>query len=207
MVNQAAFMGLSSKSGPVVKNELEQELVQRACEGDTQAFGELYELWVDWIYRYIYYRVSNDLIAEDLTSKVFLKAWEHLPRFEQGDSPFIAWLHRIAHNTVVDHYRQYRPTTDLDEAWNEPSHEELPEAQYERRVQADTLRTALLQLRRSQRDVVTMKLLDGLSTDEIAQRLRKSPGAVRAIQWRALQALAKILPAQQDISEGPEQPL
>ncbi len=177
---------------PPVKNELERRLVLRACNGDASAFGHLYELCVDRIYRYIYFRVSDDDAAEDLTSKVFLKAWEHLPRFQSGGSPFIAWLYTIAHNTVIDYYRVNKPSEQLDQAEYVPASDPLPEAQYEQSAAARSLRRALEQLTKEQRQVVTMKLIDGLTTDQIAARMRKTPGAVRALQMRALHSLARL---------------
>lgn len=173
--------------------EAEAELVQRARTGDSEAFGRLYERSLDRVYRYIYFRVSDDDTAEDLTSKVFLKAWENLPRFKAGSSPFIAWLYTIAHNAVIDHYRTKRQTAPLDDILSLPDSDPLPDEQYDSRSDAQALRESLKQLTGLQRDVVTMKLIDGMNTEEIAKRLHKSCGAIRALQMRGLQALAKIL--------------
>jgi RNA polymerase sigma-70 factor (ECF subfamily) len=173
--------------------EAEAELVQRARNGDSEAFGRLYERSLDRVYRYIYFRVSDDDTAEDLTSKVFLKAWENLPRFKAGSSPFIAWLYTIAHNAVIDHYRTKRQTAPLDDILSLPASDPLPDEQYDSRSDAQALRESLKQLTGLQRDVVTMKLIDGMNTEEIAKRLHKSCGAIRALQMRGLQALAKIL--------------
>ena len=202
MIRENTLAGTGTRTRPI-KNELEKELVQRACKGDADAFGQLYELSLDRVYRYIYFRVSDDETAEDLTSKVFLKAWEHLPRYKSGGAPFIAWLYTISRNTVIDHYRLNRQNADLDEARDLPADDPLPEAESERRTASQRLREALWQLTREQRDVLTMKTLEGLSTDEIAARLRKSPGAVRAVQMRGLQALAKIYRA--DEAPAPEE--
>lgn len=175
------------------KPENESELVQRARSGDSEAFGRLYETSLDRVYRYIYFRVTDDETAEDLTSKVFLKAWESLPRFKAGASPFIAWLYTIAHNAVIDYYRTKRQTAPLDEISSLPSSDPLPDEQYDSLFAARALRESLQQLTGLQRDVVTMKLIDGMSTEQIAARLHRSCGAVRALQMRGLQALAKIL--------------
>jgi RNA polymerase sigma-70 factor (ECF subfamily) len=176
-----------------VEPELEADLMQRARNGDRDAFGQLYERSVDRVYRYIYFRVTDDATAEDLTSKVFLKALEGLPRFQAGKSPFIAWLYTIAHNAVIDFYRTKKQTAPLDEIAALPATDPLPDEQYDSLFAARALRRSLQKLTETQRDVVTMKLIDGLNTDEIAARLGKSAGAVRALQMRALQALAKVL--------------
>ena len=199
MISENTLVGAHTRTRPI-KNELEQQLVQRACQGDAQAFGQLYELSVDRVYRYIFFRVSDDETAEDLTSRVFLKAWEHMPDFKPRSVPFIAWLYTISHNAVIDHYRLIHPTASLDEALYVPSDDLLPEEECERHTAAHSLRRALQQLTAEQGQVVTMKLLDGMSTDEIAARLHKSPGAIRALQMRAYQALARIYQAEKERS-------
>lgn len=192
MTNQTAAIQVGLRTRPVEK-QVEQDLVRRACHGNKDAFGQLYERTVDRVYRYVYFRVTDDETAEDLTSKVFLKAWEHLPHFRESSSPFIAWLYTIARNTVIDHYRTNRQETHLEEIVELPDRDPLPHERCEHDSDAQALRGALQRLTQPQRHVVTMKLIDGLSTDEIAARLRKSPGAVRALQMRGLQALARIV--------------
>ena len=116
----------------------ESELVALAVRRDAAAFGQLYQIHLDSIYRYIYYRVGNAAEAEDLTEQVFLKAWEHIAAYDQRGLPFAAWLYRVAHNLVVDYHRTRRPTTSL----TEPLAETLvdkgagPEEQVERRLAA-----------------------------------------------------------------------
>jgi len=192
MMNQSAAIDIGYRARPMEKQR-EEELVIRACAGDGEAFGQLYENLIDRVYRYVYFRVSDEQIAEDLTSKVFLKAWEHLPRFNRGSSPFIAWLYTIAHNMVVDHYRTFKQTAHLDEISSLPASDPLPDEQHDSHYDAQRLRSALQKLTDTQREVVTMKMIDGMSTEEIAGRLGKSAGAIRALQMRGLQALARIL--------------
>ncbi len=191
MTNQTAAFEIRL-TAPLTDKQIEQNLVRQACRGDREAFGQLYESTLNRVYRYIYFRVMDDETAEDLTSKVYLKAWESLPRYNSGGSPFIAWLYTIAHNAVIDYYRTYKHDASLDEINTLPDSDPLPQEQCELHMDAHSLRRALHLLTREQRDVVSMKLLDGLSTEEIAARLRKSPGAVRAVQMRGLQALARI---------------
>jgi RNA polymerase sigma-70 factor, ECF subfamily len=178
----------------------EADLVQQACAGDSEAFGRLYERSVDRVYRYIYFRVTEDATAEDLTSKVFLKAWESLPRFRAGKSPFIAWLYTIAHNAVIDYYRTRKQNAALDEITSLPSKEPLPDEQYDSLFAAQSLRQSLQKLTEPQQEVITMRLIDGMDTEQVARRLHKSPGAVRALQMRALQALARILKDEESMS-------
>ncbi len=192
MANQSAALR-TAYPVQTVELETEAELVQRAHDGDRDAFGRLYEKCIDRVYRYIYFRVTDEETAEDLTSKVFLKAWESLPRFKAGNSPVIAWLYTIAHNAVIDHYRTRRQTAPLDEILSLPASDPLPDEQYDSMFAARSLRQSLDQLTELQREVVTMKLIDGMNTDQIAARLHKSCGAIRALQMRGLQTLARIL--------------
>jgi RNA polymerase sigma-70 factor, ECF subfamily len=176
-----------------VEPDSESDLVERACTGDSEAFGQLYERTLDRVYRYVYFRVTDDVTAEDLTSQVFLKAWESLPRYKAGKSPFVAWLYTIAHNAVIDYYRTKKQSAPLEEITSLPSKEPLPDEQYDTVFAARSLRQSLGRLTGLQRDVVIMKLIDGLGTEEIARRLGKSSGAIRALQMRGLQSLAQIL--------------
>jgi RNA polymerase sigma-70 factor (ECF subfamily) len=192
MLNQSAALELGFKNAPIEK-KVEEDLVTRACAGDGEAFSELYERLADRIYRYIYFRVSDEDTAEDLASRVFLKAWEHLPRYKRSSSPFVAWLYTIAHNMLIDHYRTDRQPAHLDEIAALPADEASPAEQCESRLDAEALRKALELLTPIQREVVTMKLIDGMDTQEVARKLQKTQGAVRALQMRGLQALAGIL--------------
>ncbi len=185
------------------KNSPEKELVARAQAGDAEAFGELYETLVDPIYRYIYFRVSDGNAAEDLTSQVFLKAWEHLPHYRPHASTILAWVYTIAHNTVIDFYRLQRPADTLEEIESISSRDPSPDDVCEFHLESELLQRALHRLTREQREVIVMRLIDGLSTEDIAARLGKRPGAVRAAQMRGLQALARILGEQPSVGPLP----
>lgn len=169
----------------------QSELVLLAKAGDAEAFGHLYETYLDRIYRYIYFRVTDEQTAEDLISQVFTKAWENLDRYQPSGRPFIAWLYTIAHNTVIDHYRTRKDTVAIENTLSLASDSPSPDEQVELHFEADNLRSALQTLTLEQQQVVVLKFIAGLTTDEIAAQLRKSPGAIRALQMRALQALAK----------------
>jgi RNA polymerase sigma-70 factor (ECF subfamily) len=172
----------------------EEKLVRRAQGGNASAFGTLYEAYVDRIYRYVFFRVSDNATAEDITAQTFLKAWDRLDSFQPGRVPFVGWLYRIAHNVIVDHYRGVKPQVPLDDA--RPSRvsqtRELDD-QIELHLETLRLRTALQKLTEDQQQVIILKFILGLDTAEIALHLGKEPGAVRALQMRALQSLARSL--------------
>ncbi len=174
----------------------EQALVISAQEGASDAFARLYDAYVGRIYRFVYFRVSDDAMAEDITSEVFMKAWESLDRYYARGAPFIAWLYRIAHNLVVDHYRNLRPTAPLETAFGQPTlspdgTEDGPDERLERQEKMEQLRSSLQHLTEEQQQVLVLKFIEGLSTAEVAEQVGKSQGAVRALQMRALQELAK----------------
>ena len=91
------------------------DLVDRASKGSGEAFGQLYQMYVDRIYNYIYYKTGHSVDAEDLTEQVFIKAWEAIRRFRFEGKPFAAWLFKVARNVVIDHYRTRKNNSDLSE--------------------------------------------------------------------------------------------
>jgi RNA polymerase sigma-70 factor (ECF subfamily) len=180
-------------------NDREQALVAKAIAGDTQSFGQLYERNMDAIYRYIFFRVENEQEAEDLTEHVFLKAWESLPDYRHQGFAFSSWLYRIAHNTVVDHYRRRRFLADgaeaevhLDRNSEEPPLEQIIQQMEEKQ----RLIEAVKQLPDLQRDVILLRFVEGMSHEQVAEIVEKSTGACRTIQYRALKALELLLTAE-----------
>lgn len=173
----------------------ENLLIEQAKNGDADAFGELYLLNMDAIYRYVYFRTSNTYDAEDLTEQVFLKAWQALPGYKQQGHPFTSWLYRIAHNVVVDFHRSQRNKTEMSTQdnlhWGTEQSSSL-----ERLIQAEetaALAAAVSELPETQQQVIILRFIEGLDHSVIARILNKSNGACRTIQYRALSALNRIL--------------
>ncbi|MBV9582229.1 MAG: sigma-70 family RNA polymerase sigma factor [Chloroflexi bacterium] len=161
---------------------------------DANAFGELYDLFIERVYRYLYFRTGSHPEAEDLTEQVFLKAWEAIGRYRWQGRPFLAWLYRLAHNAHIDHVRSQKPTTSLN---NDDRPLELPSSaaavELTRALDADLLTRALGELTPDQQQVIVMKFLDGLDNEQIAQSMDKREGAIRALQMRALMSLRRVL--------------
>jgi len=171
----------------------EKELIRLASKGDREAFGDLYIRYLDRIYRYLFYRVGRVAEAEDLTEKVFLKAWESIRRYKHRGC-FSSWLYRIARNMVIDYYRSEKPTLPLKaERLNFEAENLTPEEALAKEEEVRNLRKAIAKLPEEQQQVIILRFLEGLSHAEIAEIIGKSEGASRVIQHRALTALKEIL--------------
>jgi len=168
-------------------------LIQKAISGDADAFGRLYDMYVDRVYRHLYYRVGNVADTEDLTQQVFLKAWQAIDRYKRTSSPFLAWLMTISHNLVVDFYRTKKDKTYLDAELTADDSASSPAQVADARFHPQQLRKAILKLRSNEQQVIMMRIVEGFSYAEVASSLGKSEGAVRVILHRALVALRRIL--------------
>jgi len=172
----------------------ERQLVLQAQAGNAEAFGQLYDAYMERIYRFIYFRVEDQQTAEDITSQVFLRAWNNLDRFRLGRTPYLGWLYAIAHNAVIDHYRTRKVTTALEDVrLSQPDYAELVDNDIDIAVEMKSVKSAMQTLTGDQQQVLTLKFIEGMSNDEIARHLGKREGAVRALQMRGLRALAKQL--------------
>ncbi|MBI4759111.1 MAG: sigma-70 family RNA polymerase sigma factor [Chloroflexi bacterium] len=169
----------------------EVELVRRAVRREAEAFARLYELHLDEVFRYVYYKIGDTAEAEDLTEQVFLKAWESIDRFQWRGTPFRAWLLRLAHNLVVDRWRGRRETQSLNDVQSAPG--PGPEGQAYKTLEVQELRQALRSLSAEQQQVIILRFVEDLSYQEIASIMGKSEGALRVIQHRALANLRKAM--------------
>jgi RNA polymerase sigma-70 factor (ECF subfamily) len=172
------------------------DLVRRARDGDAAAFQCLYEQFAPQIYRFALFRMRNAADAEDLTQRVFEKVIEALPRYEDRGLPVGAWLFRIARNAVIDFERGRRPRDPLEMlefvASEGPGPAELAEASLERQVLVE----GIAGLTPEQQEVIAYRFFGGLSALEIADIMGKREGSIRALQFRAIEALrSRVGPA------------
>lgn len=173
-------------------NASDSELVIRAKAGDESAFTQIYERYSAAIYRYIYYRVGETELAEDLQAEVFLRMLEGMHRYEDRGWPISAWLYRIAHDRTVDTIRRRKnqrhvPIEDWEGSCDGP--ENVVSAQLEH----EELREKLEDLTHDQRQVILMRFMADMSVQEVARRLGRTEGSVKALQHRGLQSLARRL--------------
>ncbi len=170
----------------------ERALVERAQHHDPEAFAQLYDRFVEKIFKYIYYKVGNKSDAEDLTGQVFLKAWEAIGNYRLTERPFSAWLYRIAHNLVVDHFRMRREVLPIDEITRPDEKDDDLDVLTQRHLTAEVLLRAIRRLTSDQQQVIILRFLEGYNTEEVARIMGKGQGAVRTLQHRALAGLARI---------------
>jgi RNA polymerase sigma-70 factor (ECF subfamily) len=161
---------------------MDERLLIEAAQSDPARFGELYEENFSRVYAFVSRRVHNRQEAQDLTSQVFERALANIRRFEWRGTPFAAWLYRMASNAIADHYQSKARELPLHDP--PVTDEELQ--QVERRA---TLARYVERLPAEQRRVVVLRFFEGRSIREIAGQIGKSEGAVKQLQWRALQKL------------------
>jgi RNA polymerase sigma-70 factor (ECF subfamily) len=173
-------------------------LVTAAQAGDGEAFGQLYDRYVDVVHRYVAYRVGNAALAEDLTSETFLRALRRISSFTWQGRDFGAWLVTIARNLIADHFKSSRyklelPTSDLIEAGADRS-SDGPEDEVLAGITNAVLLDAVKRLGAEQQECIVLRFLQGMSVAETAKILGKNDSSVKALQYRAVKALGRLLP-------------
>lgn len=180
-------------------------LVERAQNGDQHAFAQLYDRYLDQVYGYIRRRIGRTDAAEDLTSDVFLRAYRNLPKFEWQGVDLGAWLMTIARNRVNDHFkssrfRLERSVGEFYETDTKPTIDD-PERIAEAREMARSLAKALDQLKDDHREVIELRFVHGLDVAATASVMNRTVGATKALQYRALKALAEIVRHEPNLSQ------
>lgn len=177
-------------------------LIRRAQHGETAAFGALYERHRLSVYRYIAYRTARQEVAEDLTAEVFLNAWRTVGRFQDRGASVRAWLLRLAHNEVVDHYRTRRPEAALPDDGPGTPTLHGPEGFLELRADQAALLAAVGRLNDEARQLILLRFVEGLSFEEIGVVMGKQSNACRQLQHRALARLRAVLAEAEEPDHG-----
>jgi len=166
-------------------------LVERAAEGDFETYGELYSIYLDRIYRYVFHQVKDKMTAEDITEEVFIKAWKAIDSCRGKEQTFLPWLYRIAHNQVIDNLRSRRKHLHIEiETVDTVGGPQLEAAGD---LEQQELLGMIAYLPQNQRQVIILKFIEGLDNREVADTMGKSQGAIRVLQMRALAKLRKDL--------------
>jgi RNA polymerase sigma-70 factor (ECF subfamily) len=187
-------------------NLSDDEVLVRAIAGDKEAFGFLYERYVNRIYTYIYYRTGNKHDAEDLTARVFYRAIEHIGRYHQRGVPFSAWLYRIAHNLVANWHRdrQRRQEVPIDDVVNLQAKLDPPEVAMLNRMDVERMMRVIQSLSQERQELIILKFVQELSNAEIGRIMQRSEGAIKSLYHRTLLSLRDDLGFLLDESNGSE---
>lgn len=174
------------------------QLLERARSRDSSALDTLYRLYIDKVYRYIWYRVGDQSLAEDLASEVFVRLVQHVHGFrppkENQVAAFSAWLFRIASNCITDHHRaRARAKGHLEKNTAQLTAGDSWDDHVERLSQRHDLRAALSQLSESQREVLYYRFVADLTSAQTAAAMGKQESAIKALQHRALSSLRRLL--------------
>ncbi len=170
-----------------------QKLIARACQDDAAAFGEIYDLFLDKVYRFVYFRVGSREDAEDLTEQIFLKVFKNLKNYHWDGVPFAAWLFRIARNHLTDHYRRRRSEVSLTAAVEVADSQPTPEELSQRHMDQEAVTAAMRKLPDSYQEIIILKFIEERENGEISQILQKPVSHVRVLQSRALTKLRQLL--------------
>lgn len=195
-----------------LKRLSDSELVERARSGEKEAFGVLYERYLDKIYNYVYYRTGNHHDAEDLTARVFFRAMSHIEQYTERGVPFQAWLYRIAHNLVANWHRDRgrRKVIPLDEYIAASLRTDAPDKKAEDDEELDALRAAIRNLPDERQQLLVLKFVERLSNAEIGVIMDRTEGAVKSLYHRTLLSLREelesrggaVVPQEQGTKEG-----
>lgn len=171
------------------------EYVRLAQAGDGEAFGKLYDRYVDMVFRFIYFRVNDRALAEDFTSETFLRALRRISTISYQGRDIGAWFITIARNIVLDHLKSARHRLEMTTAdtLEGKDHVASTEEAVLGLLQSERLMAAVAQLGDEQRECVMLRFVHGLSVSETAHVMGKNDGAIKALQHRAVRKLADLV--------------
>lgn len=199
MMSRGQVYPLRQAAPSPVTDWSEEQLLEAATGYDEAALGELYDRYETRIFSYIYRRIGDEPLAEDLTAQVFVKMLQAIRDRRAWHSSFSGWLYRIAHNVVIDQYRQRdrQPQIGLDDAPDIANESDNPARSAEAALTAESIRFAMRQLTDEQAEVLSLRFLEGYSIFEVAGMMNKTEGAIKALQYRAVATLRNLLEHEQ----------
>jgi RNA polymerase sigma-70 factor (ECF subfamily) len=171
----------------------EREAILACQGGNTQAFGLIYDKHVKTIYNFIYYKVFDKESAEDLTSQTFFKALKNMSSVDP-DRPILSWLYKIAHNSILDHYRAQRHNEDIDDFWDLKDEDVDVVGELDTHVDAQRVKKYLKELSSTERDIIFMRVWQEMPYQQIAEIIGKSEANCKMIYSRAIKKLKTMVP-------------
>lgn len=169
----------------------EQELLRLASQLNTNALAEIYDIHSPGIYRYSMRLLGDMTLAEDCVAETFARFLKSLQEQRGPHDNLQAYLYRIAHNWIVDLYRNNKESVELTDVLRSES--DVPEEEAAKRIRQKQVRRAIRHLTPEQQQVISLKYLDDWNNEEVARLMKKPVGAVKSIQHRALKSLYRLL--------------
>jgi len=184
----ASILSQEARKDPLLQDDL---LLERAQQFDPKALAEIFDAYSERIYGYIYRRTGSPSLSEDMTGEVFLRLLEAIKTKHGPRTNLLAWLYRVAHNLIVDHYRrQSKSKTQSLEDWLVSIPDNMSD-KVDKEMTTEQLRLAIGRLTLDQQQVVVLKFVEGLSNAQVGIILGKPEGAIKSLQHRALAALRR----------------
>jgi RNA polymerase sigma-70 factor (ECF subfamily) len=174
----------------------EENIIRDAVRGDASAFGLLYDHYQPAIYRFVAVKVGRREEAEDITHQVFMNAWQNMKQYRHRGHPFSSWLYRIARNQVIDHYRSRKENISLETIEIDQlgiAYQSSTQADLSLKLELEKVMGAIQGLKQEYQDVIILRFVEDLSLRETADAMKKTEGAVKLMQHRAIRELKRIL--------------
>ncbi len=168
---------------------MEATLIRQCQQGDLSQFGTLYESYVEKIYQFTYFKVHHKETAEDLTSRIFMKAMKAIGQFNEQKASFKTWLYQIARNTIIDHYRQHKETRNIDDAWDISDQKVNIERDTDFQMKLESIQKYMDKLKPEQREIILLRVWGGHSFKEIAEIMGKTEAACKMSFKRVMEKL------------------
>ncbi len=171
----------------------EHELIRACQEGNEEAFGPLYDQYLQRIYSFVYFKTLHRELAEDLTSTAFLKAFQKISLYDISQGAFSSWLYAIASNTITDHFRSHKHEHAIDDVWDLGDDTDIEIDTHNKQL-LDAVQAYMTKLKPQQRDILMLRLWEGLSYAEIAQHLNMTEASCKMSFSRTIRELRKAMP-------------
>ena len=169
-----------------------EKYVKHAQEGDEDSFGFIYDIFIEKIYKYVFYRVPEEE-AEDVVAEIFIKAWKNIKKYTpQKGARFNSWIFKIAQNSIIDFHRKKKETLELNEDVKDDAKKSLVK-EINLKINHESVLKALSHLKENYREIIVMRYLEDLQYSEISKILGKTEGSIRISIMRGLNEIRKIL--------------
>ena len=172
---------------------LDPEITKRAKKGDKNAFAEVYKFYLSRIYRFAFYLVNDEALAEDLTQEAFVKTWNYLPKFEESKGTIQSLLFAIVRNLVIDYQRKKKEEKISQEAEGFIASSEDVVEDFSKAERIENVRKSLSVLPEDDREVIILRYFEDMGFAEISKIVGKEEGALRVRVHRALKLLKNAL--------------